>query len=29
MYHSKMLLFAGTVLPLVCTPGPDLLFHKR
>jgi threonine/homoserine/homoserine lactone efflux protein len=26
MDHSKMLLFAATVLPLVCTPGPDLLF---
>ena len=26
MDHSRMLLFAATVLPLVCTPGPDLLF---
>jgi threonine/homoserine/homoserine lactone efflux protein len=23
---SKLLLFSATVLPLVCTPGPDLLF---
>ena len=26
MDYAKMLLFAATVLPLVCTPGPDLLF---
>lgn len=26
MEISKILLFAATVLPLVCTPGPDLLF---
>jgi threonine/homoserine/homoserine lactone efflux protein len=23
---NKMILFAASVLPLVCTPGPDLLY---
>lgn len=26
MENIELLLFAGTVLPLICTPGPDMLF---
>jgi threonine/homoserine/homoserine lactone efflux protein len=26
MQPGTMLLFAGTVMPLICTPGPDILF---
>ncbi len=26
MENTSILLFAGTVLPLICTPGPDMLF---
>ena len=26
MENAELLLFAGTVLPLICTPGPDMLF---
>ena len=26
MGNAELLLFAGTVLPLICTPGPDMLF---
>ncbi|NLR95941.1 LysE family translocator [Rhizobium sp. P38BS-XIX] len=26
MEHTNLLLFAATVLPLICTPGPDMLF---
>ncbi|TXH81820.1 MAG: LysE family translocator, partial [Rhizobium sp.] len=26
MKNANLLLFAATVLPLICTPGPDMLF---